>query len=149
MKNNDSDQLYSCFLQHSTGHLHLKSEISSLLLSSVIVVATLCWTWWETLKTGFPLTRVIYVVYLQFSGNNDEIVDLKFLDDSERYAVVATNSMYIKVFELATWDCEILYGHTDIVLSVDVFTVGNLFVSSGKVCYLLRNPHNFVAAKFG
>ena len=48
--------------------------------------------------------------------------------------MVATNSMYIKVFELATWDCEILYGHTDIVLSVDVFTVGNLFVSSGKVC---------------
>ena len=70
---------------------------------------------------------------MQFSGNNDEIVDIKFLDDTERYAVVATNSMYIKVFELSTWDCEILYGHTDIVLSLDVFPVGNIFVSSGKV----------------
>ena len=76
---------------------------------------------------------IVFNPCLQFSGNNDEIVDIKFLDDTERYAVVATNSMYIKVFELSTWDCEILYGHTDIVLSLDVFTVGNIFVSSGKV----------------
>ena len=60
-------------------------------------------------------------------------MDVKFLDDEEKYAVVATNSIYIKVFELATWDCEILYGHTDIVLSIDVFAAGNHFVSSGKV----------------
>ena len=50
--------------------------------------------------------------------------------------------MYIKVFELSTWDCEILYGHTDIVLSIDVYTSGNHFVSSGKVIYLI-----FIAAE--
>ena len=67
---------------------------------------------------------------------------MKFLDEAEKYAVVATNSMYIKVFELSTWDCEILYGHTDIVLSIDVFTSGNHFVSSGKVIHLI-----FIAAE--
>lgn len=69
----------------------------------------------------------------QFAGNNDEILDLKYFGNNSQYAVVATNSPHIKVFELETWDCEILYGHTDIVLCIDVIQKSDMFLSGGKV----------------
>ncbi|KAH3860700.1 transducin beta-like protein 3 [Dreissena polymorpha] len=68
----------------------------------------------------------------QFAGNNDEILDVKYFGEGGRYVIVATNSPHIKVFELDTWDCQILYGHTDIVLAVDVIPNTDMFVSCGK-----------------
>ncbi|KAL4239924.1 Transducin (beta)-like 3 [Mactra antiquata] len=71
------------------------------------------------------------VLQKQFAGNNDEILDVKYFNDN-KYAIVATNSMHIKVFELSTWDCEILYGHTDIVLCIDVIPKSDMFISGSK-----------------
>ncbi|XP_045215018.2 transducin beta-like protein 3 [Mercenaria mercenaria] len=68
----------------------------------------------------------------QFAGNNDEILDVKYFGEDEKYAVVATNSMHIKVFQLSNCDCEILYGHTDIVLSIDVVPKADMFISGAK-----------------
>ena len=54
-----SDQ---CLCFHNTDSrtpLLSKSEISSLLSSSVTVQPALCWTWMETLKTGFLMKRLI------------------------------------------------------------------------------------------
>ena len=67
-QNKDADQLRGnreadqrlCFrYTDSTIPLLSKSEISSLMASSVVVEPGLCWTWSETPKTGFLTTRLI------------------------------------------------------------------------------------------
>ncbi|KAF3700233.1 Transducin beta-like protein 3 [Channa argus] len=68
----------------------------------------------------------------QFVGYNDEVLDVKFLGKNDSHIVVATNSCQLKVFELLTNSCQILYGHTDTVLSLDVFKKGSLFASCAK-----------------
>ncbi|KAJ3601529.1 hypothetical protein NHX12_032497 [Muraenolepis orangiensis] len=68
----------------------------------------------------------------QFVGYNDEILDVKFLGKDDSHIVVSTNSCQLKVFELLTNSCQILYGHTDTVLSLDVFKKGSLFASCAK-----------------
>ncbi|KAM9780107.1 transducin beta-like protein 3 [Neosynchiropus ocellatus] len=68
----------------------------------------------------------------QFVGYSDAVLDVKFLGKGDSHIVVATNSCQIKVFELLTNSCQILYGHTDTVLSLDVFRKGLMFVSCAK-----------------
>lgn len=48
----------------------------------------------------------------QFVGYSDEVLDVKFLGKDDSHIVVATNSSQLKVFELLTNNCQILYGHT-------------------------------------
>lgn len=45
-------------------------------------------------------------------GYNDEVLDVKFLGKDDSHIVVATNSCQLKVFELLTNSCQILFGHT-------------------------------------
>ncbi|KAA0705315.1 Transducin beta-like protein 3 [Triplophysa tibetana] len=71
-------------------------------------------------------------VQQQFVGYNDDILDTKFLGKDDTHIVVATNSSQLKVFELATNSCQILYGHTDTILSIDVFRKGSMFASCAK-----------------
>ncbi|KAI4890463.1 hypothetical protein NFI96_025586 [Prochilodus magdalenae] len=71
-------------------------------------------------------------VQQQFVGYNDDILDLRFLGKEDTHIVVATNSSQLKVFELATNSCQILYGHTDTVLSLDVFRKRSMFASCAK-----------------
>uniref|UniRef100_A0A8C5GRB7 U3 small nucleolar RNA-associated protein 13 C-terminal domain-containing protein n=1 Tax=Gouania willdenowi TaxID=441366 RepID=A0A8C5GRB7_GOUWI len=68
----------------------------------------------------------------QFSGYSDEVLDVKFLGKSDSHLVVATNSCQLKVFELLTNSCQILYGHTDTVLTLDVFRNASMFASCAK-----------------
>lgn len=68
----------------------------------------------------------------QFVGYSDEVLDVKFLGKDDSHIVVATNSCQLKVFELLTNSCQILYGHTDTVLSLDVFRKECLFASCAK-----------------
>ncbi|XP_057254106.1 transducin beta-like protein 3 isoform X1 [Pezoporus wallicus] len=68
----------------------------------------------------------------QLAGYNDEVLDVKFLGPADSHIVVATNSPQLKVFELATSHCQILYGHTETILALDVFRKGLMFVSCAK-----------------
>ncbi|XP_054246864.1 transducin beta-like protein 3 [Indicator indicator] len=68
----------------------------------------------------------------QLAGYNDEVLDVKFLGPGDSHIVVATNSPQLKVFQLATSHCQILYGHTETVLALDVFRKGLMFVSCAK-----------------
>ena len=72
-ENKDADQLRGncaadqrlCFrYTDSTIPLLSKSKISSLTPSSVTAQPGLCGTWWETPKTGFLITRLIYTIPL-------------------------------------------------------------------------------------
>lgn len=68
----------------------------------------------------------------QLAGYNDEVLDVKFLGPGDSHIVVATNSPQLKVFELSTSHCQILYGHTETILALDVFRKGLMFVSCAK-----------------
>ncbi|XP_061605673.1 transducin beta-like protein 3 [Phyllopteryx taeniolatus] len=68
----------------------------------------------------------------QFVGYSDEVLDVKFLGPNDSHIVVATNSCQLKVFELLANSCQILYGHSDTVLSLDVFKKDCVFASCAK-----------------
>jgi U3 small nucleolar RNA-associated protein 13 len=68
-------------------------------------------------------------------GHNDEILDLKILpngDEESTHAVVATNSAQVRLFNLGTFSCEILDGHSATVLCVDVSPCGRYISTCGK-----------------
>ncbi|XP_013199187.2 transducin beta-like protein 3 [Amyelois transitella] len=69
----------------------------------------------------------------QMIGFTDEILDIIFVGKEETHIVVATNSRDLKYYELESMNCQILKGHTDIVLSMAGFpTKPEMFVSSAK-----------------
>uniref|UniRef100_A0A7S3PTU0 U3 small nucleolar RNA-associated protein 13 C-terminal domain-containing protein n=1 Tax=Chaetoceros debilis TaxID=122233 RepID=A0A7S3PTU0_9STRA len=78
-------------------------------------------------------------------GHNDEILDMKIIPDRDvgvrvdvdealntRKVAVATNSAQIRIFELGSYSCKVLDGHTETVLSIDVSPCGRYLASSGK-----------------
>lgn len=74
-----------------------------------------------------------FVCLKQFIGFSDEILDIVILGQNDSHIAVATNSSDIKLYDNATMNCQILKGHEDIVLALDVCKSNrNLMVSSGK-----------------
>lgn len=53
---------------------------------------------------------------------------MKFVGPGDSHIVVATNSPQLKVFELATSHCQILYGHTGVCAQLGCGCVGGVQV---------------------
>ncbi|KAG8222504.1 hypothetical protein J437_LFUL009607 [Ladona fulva] len=69
----------------------------------------------------------------QFVGFTDEVLDVVFMGKLESHIVVATNSCDIKVYNASNFNCQLVKGHTDIVLSLCVAKTNPfLLASSGK-----------------
>ncbi|KAG5863942.1 hypothetical protein JTB14_010708 [Gonioctena quinquepunctata] len=69
----------------------------------------------------------------QFIGFSDEILDIAFVGKDDSYLAVATNSNDIKLYDNSTMNCQLLKGHSDLVLSVSTSkTKPELMISSGK-----------------
>lgn len=66
----------------------------------------------------------------QLIGFSDEILDIIHFGKKGRYLAVATNSHSIKVYDTTTMNCQVLNGHTDIVLSLTAYK--NFLLSSAK-----------------
>lgn len=66
----------------------------------------------------------------QFIGFSAEILDIAFVGKKCRYLAVATNSSDIKVYDTVDMNCQIVKGHTDIVLSLA--SLRNYLLSSSK-----------------
>jgi U3 small nucleolar RNA-associated protein 13 len=64
-------------------------------------------------------------------GHNDEILDMKVIPNLDS-VVVATNSPQIRIFDLSTFSCKVLDGHTSTVLCIEVSPCGRFFASCGK-----------------
>lgn len=71
----------------------------------------------------------------QLVGYNDEVLDVKYVGVEDSHVAVATNSNYVKVFELSTSSCQLLAGHKEVVLCVDVFRDGLTLVTGSKVLF--------------
>ena len=86
----------------------------------------------ETFFTFFSLQNIWH---FQLVGYNEEVLDVKFMGKNGSHIAVASNSEQIRVFELASHSCQILTGHTDIVLELAVFKKGLVLASCSKVSW--------------
>ncbi|CAL7933041.1 unnamed protein product [Xylocopa violacea] len=79
----------------------------------------------------------------QFVGYSDEILDIAYLGSNDSHVAIATNSCDIKLYNIATMNCELLCKHTDIVLSLATTSSNSyLLISSAKdnsVCVWLMD----------
>lgn len=74
-----------------------------------------------------------FVCLKQFPGFSDEILDIVFVGKDDSHLAVATNSKDIKLYDNCSMNCNILRGHTDIVLSLATTLADPiLMLSSGK-----------------
>lgn len=64
----------------------------------------------------------LFNVYKQYVGDNGEILDIQYCNLKENLLAVATNSEFLKIYDLNTWDCKLLKGHTDLVICLSSFT---------------------------
>ncbi|CAN7979790.1 unnamed protein product, partial [Ixodes pacificus] len=58
---------------------------------------------------------------LQFVGYNDEVLDVRLVGKEEGTLAAATNSPHVRLFQLSTFHCRLLRGHSDIVVALDTF----------------------------
>ncbi|KAL1922510.1 uncharacterized protein VTP21DRAFT_10049 [Calcarisporiella thermophila] len=68
----------------------------------------------------------------QVVGYNDEIIDAAYIGSEEQHLALATNSEQIRVFHLEKYDCDLVLGHTDIVLCLDRTRDGTMLASGSK-----------------
>ena len=69
--------------------------------------------------------------YKQIAGYNEEVLDLCLMADNSHLAVI-TNTEQIRIYDLQSFDCEIIYGHGDIVLTVANSFDGQYLATGGK-----------------
>ena len=75
----------------------------------------------------------IIISTLQFVGDNDDVLDIKFMGNNDSHVAVATNSPLVRVFSMETWACQVLRGHSDIVMALDVSHESEMLVTGSKV----------------
>eukprot|EP00126_Sphaerothecum_destruens_P004494 Sdes_comp18220_c0_seq1m7799 len=83
----------------------------------------------------------------QLIGFNDEIVDVKFADPKGDYFVIATNSEQMRCIQRNTNHSNLLVGHTDMVISIDIFANYTMLVSGSKdnTCRVWRLCQDHIA----
>jgi U3 small nucleolar RNA-associated protein 13 len=79
----------------------------------------------------------LFDVYKQYVGDHGEILDLQYCNREENLLAMATNSEFLKIYDLNTWDCKLLKGHTDLIICLSSFvskkpTESSYLASSSK-----------------
>ncbi|CAF4204049.1 unnamed protein product, partial [Adineta steineri] len=71
----------------------------------------------------------------QFIGELGDVLDVRFFNGNENnplYVVVASNDEKVKIFNMNTWHCQMLKGHTDIVIGLDISYDHSLIATCSK-----------------
>ncbi|XP_050463329.1 transducin beta-like protein 3 [Cataglyphis hispanica] len=69
----------------------------------------------------------------QLIGYSDEILDIAYLGANDSHIALATNSCDIKLYDIASMNCQLLCGHSDSVLALATTPANvNLLISSAK-----------------
>jgi U3 small nucleolar RNA-associated protein 13 len=63
-------------------------------------------------------------------GHNDDVLDIRSLPNNK--IAVATNSAQVRLFDLTTFSCSTLDGHSATVLALDISPCGRYLATSGK-----------------
>ncbi|VDN93960.1 unnamed protein product [Brugia pahangi] len=81
----------------------------------------------------FWIDEETFKIKRQFAGFNDEILDVSFFGPKLEYLIAATNSSELRFYNMNTWSCRLIAGHTDNVLSLSTAPWDSkLFASSSK-----------------
>ncbi|GAB1611313.1 transducin beta 3 [Argonauta hians] len=56
----------------------------------------------------------------QLCGFFDDVLEVRLFGQKQQFLAVASNSENIAVYHVAEWTCQVLRGHTDIVVGLDV-----------------------------
>ncbi|KAJ1702869.1 hypothetical protein LUZ63_002648 [Rhynchospora breviuscula] len=79
-------------------------------------------------------------LYKRLVGYNEEILDMRFIGEDEKYLAVATNLEQVRVYDVATMSCVyVLSGHTEIVVCLDTCVA-----SSGRSLLVTGSKDNTV-----
>ena len=65
-------------------------------------------------------------------GFLDEVLDISPVGEGESHVAVATNSEEVKVFARETGSCQLLSGHSEIVLTLSSSADGRLLATGSK-----------------
>ncbi|KAJ1989664.1 U3 small nucleolar RNA-associated protein [Coemansia spiralis] len=68
----------------------------------------------------------------QIVGYNEEIIDMAYLSGTQEYLAVATNTEQLRVYNTSNLNCELAYGHKDIILCLDVHGKGCIVATGSK-----------------
>ncbi|KAG1526209.1 hypothetical protein G6F46_005425 [Rhizopus delemar] len=68
----------------------------------------------------------------QIVGYNDEVVDVAYIGQDETHLAAATNSAQLRIYNVETQDCDLLYGHNDMIISLDKSKDGKVLVTASK-----------------
>jgi U3 small nucleolar RNA-associated protein 13 len=68
----------------------------------------------------------------QIIGYNDEVIDITYIGSNNDHLAVATNTEQIRIYHINTLDCDVIYGHSDIVICLDRSSDGTLLLSGSK-----------------
>ncbi len=79
----------------------------------------------ETCQKNEETKIDLFHTYKQFIGDHGEILDAQILTANENLLALATNNEFIKIYDMNTWNCRLLKGHNDLVISLAVFTNRN------------------------
>lgn len=67
-------------------------------------------------------------------GFSDDILDIVFIGEKQSHMAVATNSPNIKLYNSSNMSCQLLKGHTDLVITLGTTRSNtSLLVSGAKV----------------
>ncbi|WCJ27775.1 Transducin beta-like protein 3 [Euphorbia peplus] len=87
------------------------------------------------LPMGHPEEGFSLELSKRLIGYNEEILDMKFLGEEEKFLAVATNLEQVRVYDVESTSCSyVLAGHTEIVLCLDtcVSESGTTLVVTGS-----------------
>lgn len=59
-------------------------------------------------------------------------MDVRFIGEDEAHVAVATNTEHIQIVDVATMNCTLMHGHTDVVLCLAVSADGRTLASGSK-----------------
>jgi len=66
-------------------------------------------------------------------GNNDEILTLSFVGEENSHIVVGCNSLFLRVYRVSDFSCQLVSGHTDTIMCSNTSNMDrNMIVTGGK-----------------
>ncbi|KAJ2356963.1 U3 small nucleolar RNA-associated protein [Coemansia sp. RSA 2618] len=68
----------------------------------------------------------------QIVGYNEEIIDMAYIGQEHKHLAVATNTEQLRIYNTDNLNCELAYGHKDIILALDVHSSGAIIATGSK-----------------
>ncbi|CAG8456086.1 278_t:CDS:10 [Diversispora eburnea] len=68
----------------------------------------------------------------QIVGYNDEIIDLVYIGPNESHLAIATNTEQIRLYDINSFNWNIIYGHTDIIICLAKSNDNKILISGSK-----------------